>query len=172
MKKRKRIGLMSRSQSSPQMSGNLPEILYVEDENANYEVTELRLRGSYRLVRATTDRETFDVLRTDPSRFKAILMDIRLKGSKLDGIQITRTLRGAPELPPPEYAQGVLYPDMPIIFVTAYVGRYNREMLMEAGGDELVAKPVDFLLLTQALTNIITERTQKILAQANEQADT
>jgi CheY-like chemotaxis protein len=53
-------------------------------------VTELMLHTSYRVARADTDRQAFDLLRAAPNRFKAILMDIQLMGSQLDGIQITR----------------------------------------------------------------------------------
>ena len=128
-----------------------PRVLYIEDEDPNWEVTEFMLRAQYELVRAVSAREAFAKLRA--SKFDLILMDIQLQGSDLDGIQITRILKGRYQRPVPWYAQG-LVADCPILFVTAYEARYQREELIEAGGDQLITKPVDRTRLLLALSKL------------------
>src|SRR5437879_271730 len=99
----------------------LPTILYVEDEDENWTVAELRLRGRFHMVRAATDEEACQAVRDHGHSLHTVLMDIQLKGSQLDGIKLCRLFRGALEgadLPP--YARGCPTITAPIIFVTAY----------------------------------------------------
>ncbi|HVE82488.1 MAG TPA: hypothetical protein VND93_06560 [Myxococcales bacterium] len=130
----------SRPQQPP-----LPTILYVEDEDENWTVAELRLRGRFNLVRAATDEEACQAVRDHGDALHAVLMDIQLKGSRLDGIKLCRLFRGTledPELPP--YARGCPTITAPILFVTAYGQRYTEEELRGLGGHTLITKPVDF----------------------------
>jgi CheY-like chemotaxis protein len=81
-------------------------------------------------------------------------MDIQLRGSSLDGIQLTKLFRGKlpmSELPP--YALGCPVLPIPILFVTANGNQYSEETLMAAGGSFTITKPVDFLKLTLALAS-------------------
>ena len=128
-----------------------PRVLYIEDEDPNWEVTEFMLRAQYELVRAVNAREAFARLRS--SKFDLILMDIQLQGSELDGIQITQILKGRYGRPVPAYAQGTVA-DCPILFVTAYEARYQRQELIDAGGDEMITKPVDRTRLLLALSKL------------------
>ena len=128
-----------------------PRVLYVEDEDPNWAVTEFMLRSQYELVRAVNARETFARLRA--SKFDLILMDIQLQGSELDGIQITQILKGRYSKPVPSYAHGPIVA-CPILFVTAYEARYQRQELIDAGGDELITKPVDRTRLLLALSKL------------------
>lgn len=130
------------------------KLLYVEDEDVNWEVTHLHLHSRYDMTRASTAEEAFGVLRKE--RFHAILMDIQLANSKLDGIGITRILRGK-EIPAkiPPFAQGLVLPAVPIIFLTAYSARYPRDELLSYGGDELVTKPIDFTQLALCLSRCL-----------------
>jgi CheY-like chemotaxis protein len=120
----------------------LANILYVEDEDANWQVTELHLRGKYHLKRAVNSAEALAALEREP--FDLLLLDIQLKGSELDGIQLCRAIRAGvrPGLPRRDAIMR-----MPIVFVTAYSARYDKPALIEAGGDDLVTKPVDYTRL-------------------------
>jgi CheY-like chemotaxis protein len=123
----------------------LPTLLYVEDEDENWAVAELRLRGRFHLVRAATDEQACQAVRDHGHSLHAVLMDIQLKGSLLDGIKLCRLFRGAldeAELPP--YARGCPTITAPIIFVTAYGQRYTEAELRGLGGHMLITKPVDF----------------------------
>src|SRR5689334_19599864 len=116
-------------------SAPLPAVLYVEDEDDNWTVTELRLGKRYRLFRAANDREACDLIRRLGSQLTAVLMDIQLQGSKLDGVQLTQLFRGKlPGHDLPEYARGLPTQNVPIVFVTAYGSRYPEAQLMQAGG--------------------------------------
>lgn len=132
----------------------LPVVLYVEDEDDNWNVTELRLGKRYRLLRAQNAQEACDVIRRMGTQLTAVLMDIQLQGSQLDGVQLTQLFRGKSQgvaLPP--YAQGITPLTVPIVFVTAYGNRYPEDQLLAAGGNAVVPKPVDFLKLSLTLAN-------------------
>lgn len=136
----------------PRAADDLPRILYVEDTDENFDVVQLRLGRAYSLVRAASDREACAVLR-HPERLYAVLMDIELAGSRLNGIQLTRLVRGT--LSPaerPDYAADVPVSAVPILFVSAYGSNYRSAELQSAGADDILAKPVDFTRLSLALT--------------------
>src|SRR5687767_13322556 len=83
-------------------------VLYVEDDAANRQVAKLRLDKKYDIVFATNDREACDAFVRYGKELSVILMDIELKGSVLNGIDLTRLVRG--RLPPerrPSFAEGV-----------------------------------------------------------------
>ncbi len=126
-------------------------VLYVEDEPANWEVTELRVRNKYKLLWAKTDREACSIARTQGDELYAVLMDVQLQGSELDGLALTRLFRGKAENPLPSFAQGLPALTCPIFFVTAFGNLHSPETMEAAGGDAHVPKPVDFVKLTQLL---------------------
>lgn len=134
-------------------TAGIQPVLYVEDEDVNWQVAERNLRKRFRLTRAVNAKEAFEALRK--SAFAAVLMDIQLSGSELDGIEIVKILRGRFVGSIPAYAQGVVLPEKtPIIFVTAYSARYGEKELVAAGGTKLLTKPVDFVKLSVVLTDI------------------
>jgi CheY-like chemotaxis protein len=140
----KKIG-SARPAPEPARDASKPLILYVEDEEENWHITSVRLRDRYQLVRAADDQQACQMARDVGDKLYAVLMDIQLKGSQLDGIKLCRLFRGAledPALPP--YARGCPTITAPIIFVTAYGQRYSEAELRGVGGHMLITKPVDF----------------------------
>jgi CheY-like chemotaxis protein len=140
------------------------KILYVEDEVENWNVTQLRLGERYEMERAASDSEAVDRLRTNRDAYSAILMDIQLKGSQLDGVQLTQLLRG--KLDPglvPAWARDLLPVNTPIIFVTAYGAKYGEGTLQKAGGDMVIEKPVNFNKLTLAIANVSINKAMSAL---------
>lgn len=134
-------------------------ILYVEDNDDNWRVADLRLGTKFELVRARGDKEACDLLRASGSRFVAVLMDIELQGSQLNGIDLTRLLRGRPlTTPVPGYATGLPVFDMPVIFMTAYGELHPESALRAAGGDTLMTKPIDFKALNMTLMKLYVNR--------------
>ncbi len=139
-------------------------VMYIEDEEDNRRVAHLRLKKDYELLLASSSREACAVLKDRSDEIEAIMMDIELQGSELDGIMLTKLIRGTLKGPAlPEYAQDFPVLDTPIVFVTAYGDRYSEEELKEAGGNQLIKKPVDFVQLTMALTQIRLERSKRRL---------
>lgn len=138
-------------------------VLYVEDEASNWEVTELRLRRKFKLLWARTDAEACALMRQYGTQLHAILMDVQLKGSQLDGLALTRLARGQNLGTLPDFAQGVPKLDCPIFFVTAYGNLHSPEQMREAGGDSHVPKPVDFLKLSLLLAQSSMRRALETL---------
>lgn len=129
------------------------QVLYVEDEDANWELTANELGREFAIVRAKDAREAFH--RLAQQRFDLVLMDIQLSGSDLDGIAITRICRRKYGDPIPVYARNLRTVDEPIVFVTAYSACYTKESLVAAGGDDMTTKPVDFSSLRAVLSRLI-----------------
>jgi CheY-like chemotaxis protein len=137
-------------------------LLYVEDDDDNWAVAELRLGKSYEMVRARTDREACDVLRERRFEIDVVLMDIELRGCELNGVELTQLLRGN-RLPAgrvvPAYARDLPPMSKPVIYVTANGARYTSVQLMLSGADKVIAKPVDFQELQTVLSDFLMERT-------------
>lgn len=138
-------------------------LLYVEDDDANWGVAELRLSQGYELIRAASAAEACRVVRARGAELAGILMDIELRGSDLNGVELTRLLRGKPSTHVlPAYARETLaLPHVPIIFVTAHGAKYSDSDLMLAGGDKVIPKPVDFGALSLALTQLHLTRASR-----------
>ncbi len=142
------------SAEKPRPSAPLKRIVYVEDEDANWEVAELLLKKKFELTRARNAREACVAIPAIADLY-AILMDIQLSGSDLDGIELTRLLRGTlPQEKRPSYALGLPVSGVPIIFMTAYGARYTEDDLIKVGGNMLVTKPVDFVKLSLGLASV------------------
>lgn len=133
-------------------------VLYVEDEESNWEVTQLRLRKHYKLLWARTDVEACSLVRQYGPTLHAVLMDVQLKGSQLDGLQLTRVLRGKPVEGAPDFARALLPIGCPIYFVTAYGNLHSGDEFTQAGGDAHVPKPVDFVKLSLLLARSSMQR--------------
>lgn len=134
-------------------------VLYVEDDRDNREVASARLDKNYDLLLADDDREACEVLCKKGTDLALVLMDIELKGSRLNGIDLTRLIRGKLDSRSiPSYAKSVPQLRVPILFVTAYGRNYNRAELLLAGGDDVIQKPVDFIELHAAMTRAYLNR--------------
>ena len=130
-----------------------PLVLYVEDDPINHEVARARLAKKYQVLIAASDREACAISRQHAEAINVILMDIELQGSRLNGIDLTRLLRGTlPEDQRPSYALNVPTLAVPILFVTAYGARFGQAELIAAGGDAVLHKPIDFVQLMAAMT--------------------
>jgi CheY-like chemotaxis protein len=161
----KKIATQSGSKDSlwPKPRGDKrEEVLYVEDDDDNYLVAELALSDAYHLHRARDAEETCRLLKERGQDLSAILMDIELRGSALNGIDLTQLVRGnLVRRSLPAYTSGIPVLQIPIIFVTAHNAKYPDAILMRAGGDRVITKPVDFAQLTLALTQLHLSRMQR-----------
>lgn len=140
-------------------STNKLHVLYVEDEDLNWQIALPSLRDKYEMSRARDAKEAMEAIKM--GHFHCILMDIQLTDSEFDGIQITQILRGTYPGCIPDFAKSLpdWVVDVPIIFVTAYTARYSREDLVEgAGGSELMGKPVNFVALALTMSRIISAK--------------
>lgn len=137
-------------------------LLYVEDDDDNWEVAEYRLSEAYDIIRAATAEEACRLVRERRNEIDLILMDIELRGSDLNGVELTELLRGN-SLPAskaiPHYARNLPPMSKPVIYVTAHGKRYTSVQLMLSGADKVIAKPVNFADLRNAVSELIQDRT-------------
>ena len=129
-------------------------VLYVDVDDRSFADTSGRLRAAYHLVRAQKDREACDAIRKNKAHLVAVLLDVDMPGSVLDGILLTRILRGrVPKKAVPPFARDLPTLDVPIILVTHRSQSYADDDMRRYGGDRLMQKPVEIHKLTLALTD-------------------
>ena len=104
-------------------------ILIVEDEPKNLTLfRDLLQRFGYVTIEATNGRDGVDLARArNPD---LILMDIQLP--VMDGLEATRILKSDAETK-----------DIPILALTSYAMKGDRDKILQAGCDGYLAKPVD-----------------------------
>jgi len=143
------------------LQGRRDVLLYVEDDDDNWDVAVLRLSANYELLRAKNAEQACQVLKERRNDIELILMDIELRGSDLNGVELTKLLRGEPlpDRPIPAYARDLPLISKPIVFVTAHGAKYTRVQLILAGAEQVIPKPVDFESLQHAVSEITQERT-------------
>ena len=104
-------------------------ILLVEDNEVNRRLAGFLLRShGYQVREATTAAAAFEMV--DQERPDLIVMDIQLPG--MDGLEITRKLKEQPATA-----------DIPVIAVTSYAMKGDREKAFAAGCAGYVTKPID-----------------------------
>ena len=117
-----------------------PNILLVEDQLLNIQVTQLYLKSFCKLEYALTVEEALKMAKS--KAYDAILMDIHL-GIGMSGTQAAMEIRKMPE-----------YSDVPIIACTGYAMLGDREKFIEEGFDEYIAKPFEKATLIQVFTSL------------------
>ena len=119
------------------------KILIVEDNPQNMKVIELLLRTkSYTLLKAVDGEEALDMAtREQPD---LIIMDIQLP--KLSGLEVTKRLRQMP-----------VFSHTPIIALTAYAMKGDKERFIAAGCDAYLSKPIS----TRELPGMIAKMLQQ-----------
>ncbi len=107
----------------------MDKILIVEDDPKNLTLfRDLLQRFGYTTIEATNGREGIKLARANKPDL--ILMDIQLP--VMDGIEATKILKSDPETK-----------DIPILALTSYAMKGDREKILQAGCDAYLAKPVD-----------------------------
>ena len=105
------------------------KILLVEDNPVNRRLAVFLLRSQgYQVREASTAKEAFEILEKEPADL--IVMDIQLPG--MDGLETTRKLKEQPATA-----------DIPVIAVTSYAMKGDREKALAAGCVGYVTKPID-----------------------------
>ena len=105
------------------------KILLVEDNPVNRRLAQFLLRSQgYEVREATTAQEAFDALKTE--RPDLIVMDIQLPG--MDGLEVTRKIK-----------EQQATANIPVVAVTSYAMKGDREKALAAGCAGYVTKPID-----------------------------
>jgi PAS domain S-box-containing protein len=118
------------------------QILVAEDNVVNQRLAEhlLRGRGHYVTI-ANNGREALELL--ERQRFDLALVDVQMP--EMDGLQLTAAIREKEK-----NTAGHL----PIIAMTAYAMKGDRERCLEAGMDDYVAKPINSNQLFETIDRV------------------
>lgn len=104
-------------------------ILLVEDNPVNRRLAGFLLRSQgYQVREATSASEAFEMLKSEPSDL--IVMDIQLAG--MDGLEATRKLK-----------EQSTTSNIPVIAVTSFAMKGDREKALRAGCAGYITKPID-----------------------------
>ena len=94
--------------------------------------------------------QVLDELKRNGRNIDVILMDIQMP--EMGGLEATKNIRES---------DGRYYePDMPIIALTAYAMKGDRDKMLGAGMDDYVSKPIDMKKLSAAIARSVAGRVQ------------
>ncbi|MBK7866947.1 MAG: response regulator [Ignavibacteriales bacterium] len=125
---RKKIKEPSSDTELSVLSGERAVVLYVEDEETSFNIVQIQLSGICDVVQAKNSTEALQLLESS-QKYSAIFMDINLRQG-LDGVQLTQLIRKDPK-----------FALTPIIAITAYAARGDREIFLSEGCTDYIAKP-------------------------------
>ena len=121
----------------------MPEkILIVEDNPQNMKLLLMTLRPhGYVLLEAEDGQEALKIAVRDKPDL--IIMDIQLP--KMSGLEVTRKLRQMPT-----------FNHVPIIAITAYAMKGDKEKFIETGCDAYLSKPIDTRELPRVVEGMLS----------------
>jgi len=119
------------------------KILVVEDNDRNRRLIRMVLKANgYEVIEAVTAEEAIVQLDNEP--IALILMDIQLP--KMDGLELTRKIKENPNTK-----------DIPIIALTAYAMKGDKEKFLDAGCDGYIGKPIDTRELPEVVASFLED---------------
>ena len=123
------------------------KILIVEDNPRNMRLITMTLSAkSYELFEASDGEQALDMaIRQRPD---LIIMDIQLP--KMNGLKVTRRLRQTPA-----------FSHIPIIAITAYAMKGDKEKAIDAGCDVYLPKPINTRELPGLIAEILQQRRKR-----------
>ncbi len=126
----------------------MKKVLVIEDNKDNLLLIAYALkRYDYEVIPAYTGEEGVELAVRERPYF--IIVDINLPG--IDGIETTRKIR-----------QSEAAGEIPIIAVTSYAMRGDRENIMAAGCNGYFEKPIDPLTIVEQIHKVIKKIAQTV----------
>lgn len=101
----------------------------------------LQAKG-YEVIEAVTAEEA--MIQLDSESVALILMDIQLP--KMDGLELTQKIKANPDTK-----------DIPIIALTAYAMKGDKEKFLDAGCDGYIGKPIDTRELPEVVASLLND---------------
>lgn len=117
-----------------------PHILLVEDNEINNDVVKLYLQGNYVIEFAVNGEEA--IRKAKEKQYDVILMDINL-GAGMNGVETTKELRKLES-----------YKNIPIVALTGYAMRKDKEKFLSEGMTHYLAKPFDQESISALMSDI------------------
>ena len=122
------------------------KILLIEDNAVNRDLTQFLLESQgYQVREAASAEEAFEILKTE--RPALVVMDIQLPG--MDGLEATKRLK-----------ENSVTRDIPVVAVTSYAMKGDRESAAAAGCVGYVTKPIDKTTFLQEVAAHLTTRVE------------
>jgi two-component system cell cycle response regulator DivK len=119
------------------------KVLVAEDNPMNMRLMEMTLGNqNYILLKAVDGLEALEI--TQREHPDLIVMDINLP--KMSGLDVTRTLRKIPA-----------FSKTPIIGITAYAMKGDKEKILEAGCDIYLSKPINTRELPAVVADLMAK---------------
>ena len=129
-----------------QISGPL-RILLAEDNKLNQKfVSYLLSQSGHQVFCVSNGNEVLQAL--EQMKFDVILMDVQMP--ERDGVSTTQVIRAS--------NNDFLDPDIPIIALTAYAMKGDRERFINVGMDDYITKPVDINELKWIMNRVLNMR--------------
>jgi CheY-like chemotaxis protein len=119
-----------------------PQLLVVDDDKASRDVTRLFLRDMCD-VDSAVDGITA-IKKTQEKNYDIILMDIGL-GREMNGLEAARKIR-----------ENADYVNVPIIAVTAYAMKGDKEVILESGCSHYLSKPFESTKVKQLVKEALS----------------
>ncbi|OGP30049.1 MAG: hypothetical protein A2038_14395 [Deltaproteobacteria bacterium GWA2_57_13] len=120
------------------------KILLVEDNPVNRRLAEFLLRShGYQVLEAATAQEAFEIIKTN--RPDLIVMDIQLP--VIDGLEATKKLK-----------EDSATRDIPVVAVTSYAMKGDREKALAAGCAGYITKPIDKATFVQEVASHLAHK--------------
>ena len=140
---------------APIEGGGSLRILLAEDNvvNQRLAIRLLEKRG-HQVIVVNNGREAVNILQT--SRFDLVLMDIQMP--EMSGLEVTAQVRER------ERASG---DHLPIVAMTAYAMKGDRERCLEAGMDDYISKPIQPAELYQVIADLFPTDKDKMNNQSS-----
>jgi PAS domain S-box-containing protein len=141
------LAAKTKKNENQQISGSLnsvhARVLLVDDNATNRKVaSQILKKAGCEVVLASSGKEAINVLQKE-ANFDLVLMDIQMP--EMDGMETTRQLKafGLANLPP-------------IVAMTAYAMKEDRERFLAAGMDDYLAKPIRAQQLIQTVARWVS----------------
>ena len=144
------VGRLTQTPSSDSESvseGKHPKVLYIEDNEMNFDIARSILDSQFKIDWASSSDQAISKL--EEERYDLVLMDIELAGSALSGIDLTQEIRSGRF-----DSDGRRLSKLPIIIVTAYMAAYSEDELLSLGADAMLYKPMEPQLLVERAQNL------------------
>lgn len=108
-------------------AGEIPHILYVEDDFVSQQYVNMVVSDSFKLTIAVNSKQALSAVKL--KKYDCILMDINL-GREMDGITLTKLIREFPG-----------YAEVPVIALTAFAMESDKTEFLKEGLDYYISKP-------------------------------
>ncbi len=121
---------------------NKPTVLIVDDDKASRDVTRLFLKE---ICDADIAFDGYSAVQmAGEKKYDAILMDIGL-GREMNGLEATRRIRKIPG-----------YENVPVVAVTAYAMRGDKEEFLNAGCTHYISKPFESITIKTLVKEVLS----------------